>query len=102
MIAVRWTWHTKPHCYNELAEALKSQAEYEIPKPPHGWRIYRPHTLGPWYVVVWELEFENLTEYEAWNSEFWAAPRLREWRDLWRDLIAGKGGAEVWTVESFE
>jgi hypothetical protein len=85
-----------------LAEAIKSQTEYELPKPPHGWRVYRPHTLGPWYVVIWEMEFENVTEYDAWFKELVAAPRLREWIDLRRGLVADKGGGEVWTVESFE
>jgi hypothetical protein len=68
----------------------------------HGSRIYASTPLGPWDLVVWEIEFENHAEFAAWHSEFWAAPRVREYLSASDDLIVPcGGGGEVWHVEPF-
>jgi hypothetical protein len=36
-----------------------------MPKLPHGARIYSSSPLGPWDMVVWELEFEDHAEFAA-------------------------------------
>ena len=101
MIVVRWTFHAKSHCTDELVESITSQPEYGLPEPPHGWRVYWHSPLGPWNVVTWEVEFESLPEYEAWLKEFMSAPRFGEWYDLRRNLVDRGGGGEVWNAEQF-
>ena len=102
MIVVRWTHNVKPSCSGKLVKAIKSYPEYGLPDLPHGWRIYSPSPLGPWEVVTWEVDFESLTEYDAWLKELVAAPRFGEWHDLERDLVDRGGGGEVWNMEKFE
>jgi hypothetical protein len=99
MIVVRWTWHAKQGCVPALREWIKSATEYGLPKLPHGSRLYSGSMLGPWDVVVWEVEFEDYAEFAAWNTAFWAAPRVSEYLDANKDLIERGGGGEVWHVE---
>lgn len=101
MIVVRWTWPTKPGGGGAVREWIKSYSEYGLPKLPHGSRIYSPSSLGPWHVVVWEVIFEDIAEYTAWSTEFWAAPRVREYLGASNDLLERGGGGEVWRMEPF-
>lgn len=51
-------------------------------------------------MVVWEVGFADYAEFAAWNSAFWAAPRVSEFNDARLDLTE-RGGGEVWHVEQF-
>jgi hypothetical protein len=102
MKVVRWTHHAKVQCSSELVKAIKSYPEYGLPKLPHGARVYSHSTLSPWQVVIFEVEFESLAEYAAWEEELWAAPRVHEWTDQLYSLKERGGGGEFWNVEQFE
>ena len=101
MKAFRWTWHAKKSCTDELVEAIKSWPEYGLPKPPHSWRVYWHSALSPWDVVVWEVEFADMAEYQAWIDEFYASPRVGEFYERRRGLTDRGGGGDVWNVEQF-
>jgi hypothetical protein len=62
---------------------------------PNAHRIYMP-IIGPYNVVVQELEFKDLVE----SQEFWAAfstrPKVSELSERWAELRAPGGGGEVW------
>ncbi len=82
-----------------MKEVLKSWSEYDLPKPPHGGRLYSEAALGPWGVVILELEFESYAEHAAWHEEFESAPRVGEWADVKLDMIVRGGGIEVRRME---
>jgi hypothetical protein len=101
MVVVRWTHHAKHGCTDELAKAIMSYPEYGLPKLPHGARVYTPSTLGPWDMVIWEVAFDSQVQYAAWNAEFWAAPRAREFLEPMSRFKERGGGGEMWHVEQF-
>jgi hypothetical protein len=102
MIVIRWTNHAKHGGTSELVKAIKSYPEYGLPKLPHGARVYSPSTLGPWDVVIWEVEFDSEAQFTAFLAEFWAAPRAREFLEPMGPFKERGGGGEMWHVEHFE
>ena len=97
---MRYTLDVKTGCTEKLVELHKSRAdEYGVPRPPHGERIYSGGDVSPWDVVIYEAEFESLTEYRAHMKETFAAPRMREWLDRVNELTLRGRRGELWTVE---
>ena len=99
MYVIRFTYPVKIGRRNDLIELFKSMPEYGLPSPPHGWRIYRDTHLSPYNEVTNEMEFESMTEFEAWWEECWAAPRAREVFDKMMETVERGGGGELRRVE---
>lgn len=102
MYVVRFTHPAKQGRTGELAELFKSTSDYGFPPPPHGWRLYQPSHLGPWGVVVNELEFESLAQYEEWDRTRLAVPRFGEVIAKVQELAGPSGSGELWRVETLK
>ena len=98
MIVVRITWPVKRGAEQKAVELIKSLPDYEIPRPPHGERIYWEY-LSPMCEVIHEMQFENVAEWDALVKEMTAAPRFGEvWSKFAELLLPGGGDTEVWNV----
>ena len=64
---------------------------------PNAHRIYRT-IVGPFDVVVQELEFEDLREREAFWADFFARPKTSELVEPWVQVRAPGGGSELWQL----
>jgi len=102
MLVMRFTHPAKQGQTRELAEHLKSFPDYGTPRLPHGWRVYRSTHLGHWGVVIQEMEFESLAQFEEWMSERNAAPRFGEWHARYLELAEPSGSGEIWSVETLQ
>jgi hypothetical protein len=60
-------------------------------------RIYLPQ-IGPTSMVAWEVEYENLAEYEKSSAEWWASPGTAALMEKWFELVEPGGATEVWTL----
>jgi hypothetical protein len=102
MFVMRFTHTAKQGRTRELAEHLKSFADYGIPRPPHGWRVYQSTHLGRWGVVIQEIEFENLAQFEDYMSKRNAAPRFGEAYARYLEFAEPSGSGELWRVETLQ
>ena len=102
MFVMRFTHIAKQGRTRELAEHLKSFPDYGTPSLPHGWRVYQSTHLGRWGVVIQEMEFENLAQFEAWMSERNAAPRFGEFYARYLEFAEPGGSGELWRVETLQ
>ena len=66
MIVQRSIWRAKRGSVREFREAMA--AEMEAIKPPHGFRTLTPAYSGSGEVTIYEFEFDDVAEYDA----FWA------------------------------
>jgi hypothetical protein len=56
-------------------------------------------SIGPFNVLVEDIEFENLSETEAFWADWWSDPDTTAFMKKWNDLVASSGGSEIWNVE---
>jgi hypothetical protein len=99
MIVVRYTFPVKPGAEEKAVAWIKSLTDYGIPRPPLGERVYWYH-FAPWCEVIHEMQFENLAEYEVFESEMAAVPRLGEAVGKVGEFLLPGGRSEVWNVEA--
>ena len=99
MLVMRYTLYAKANCAAEIVKLHKSMPDYGLPRPPHGERMYSGADFSPWDVVIYEVDFESLDEYQAYMGELSSAPRVSEWLDKSRELTERGGRGELWTVE---
>jgi hypothetical protein len=64
---------------------------------PNAHRIYRG-LIGPYDVVVHELEFKDLQERQAFWADFMARPKTRALMAPWTKVRAPGGGSELWQL----
>jgi hypothetical protein len=97
MIVNRRTFVVKQGREHKAIELLKGAVTGH--PHPHPGRVYRPQ-LGPFNVLVLEIEFENLEDYERYFAEFRASPGQAEFMEKWFELTKEGGANEIWTVDS--
>ena len=102
MIVVRFTIKAKQGCTGKVVEWLKSLPEMGHPRSPHGERVYYPGPFSEWNVVLHEMTFENLQEYEAYFEKVYALPQLGERVDKLREITESGGSSEAWNMEVLE
>lgn len=99
MLVNRRTFPVKPGCM-ERALALLRDAGQKFPHPQGRPRRLYTADIGQLNVVGFEIEYANLTEYEA----YWAAIATADWiADFfaqWDTLIETGATNEIWLVES--
>ena len=95
MLVNRRTFIVKRGCMEEALALLK--AEKERVSHPHAGRIYTP-SIGPFGVLVNEVEFESLEEYERFWAEWSASPEGAAFMEKWYDLTETGGTNEIWTL----
>ena len=63
---------------------------------PHPVRLYVTET-GPFDILVWEGEYENLAEYERLTKEY--IERITpEWWEKWDSVTENGGSNEIWRL----
>ena len=103
MLVVRRTLQVKRGSKRQLVELLRAIPDYGLPRAPQGERVYRAGPCGgPWDVIIWEAAYESMAEYEAWEKENRAAPRLGEHYEEVMKLIDRGNSTEFWDVEILE
>ena len=60
-------------------------------------RIYGP-SIGPFDVIAFEWEFENLEEYERLWAEWAATPEAAAFMEKWNEVTKPGGAHEIWTL----
>ncbi len=93
MLVNRRTFLVKPGCMEKLASLLIGERTSESPPS----RIYTPD-IGPFDVLVFELEFESLGAYEKFWSDWAAKPETEAFMEKWYALIKPGGKNEIWTL----
>jgi hypothetical protein len=64
---------------------------------PNAYRIYTP-LIGPFNVVVQELEFKDLAARQAFWAAFFAMPEIAGLVEEWTQVRAPGGGAQIWNL----
>jgi hypothetical protein len=95
MLVQRLTFQVKPGNQEKAVELMKESRA--ILDDPHGSRIYTSY-IGPFDVVVYELEVENLTELDAYWAAWWSSPETAAFMEKWNALVVSGGGSEIWTL----
>jgi len=94
MIIDRRTHITKRGYEDEAVEIVKKGTAYVPFTVPY--RIYLPQ-VGPFNVVVLELEFKDLAEYDRfWTG--WLEKAPQEWWDSWMNATENGGGNEIYQL----
>ena len=95
MIVNRQVYKIKPGCMDEAVAMLVALRE----QGPRTSCVYRSQ-FGPFATVVFEMEFENLAEYEKDWAEWFASPEGAALEEKWVPLMAegGPGTNEIWTL----
>lgn len=93
MIVNRRAFNVKKGCMEELVALLVAERE----RLDSDYRIYAPG-ISPFDVVVLELEFESLEEYETAWAEWSASPESDEFMEKFNGLTLPGGTNEVWTL----
>ena len=79
---------------------VKSWPALGFPSMPHGHRVYTSGEASPWGVVVWEIDFESLAEFETTSKEWAATPGSGEQFERFDKLVESRGSTtEFWEVE---
>ena len=99
MLAIRIILKVKPGCAKKVVEWIKSLPEYGHPRSPHGERVYWKGPFSPRQVVIHELTFESLAEYESYTKEVRALPRIGEAIKKLGDLVESSDPNEAWSME---
>ena len=60
-------------------------------------RIYTSHT-GPSSILAFELEYENLSDYEQAAAEWWAVPENTTRYKRFAELVKTGGMSEFWNL----
>jgi len=103
MLVVRRTLQVRDQDAQKFVELVKSWSDLGFPSPPHGHRIYTFGKASPWGLVIWEQEFESLTEYEAHWKEGAAVPGFGEQLKRFMELVDSRGSTtEFWKVEHLD
>jgi hypothetical protein len=95
MIVNRRTFAMKRGCMEEVVALVK--ADWERNSWPHARRLYTPN-IAPFGVMVVELEFENLAEYEKSWAEWFASPEGVAFMEKWVTLTRSSGTNEIWNL----
>ena len=93
MIVNRRTFVVKRGCMEDIVALCIAERERSILP----YRIYVPE-IGPFDVIAFEFEFENLQEYERAWAEWLGAPDAAEFMAKWYDLTEPGGTNEIWTL----
>jgi len=96
MLVHRVTFELKMGADQKAIEMLK-EAQTMI-KAPHGVRIFNSYIGGTGSVVVYDLEFENVAELEAFWAEWFALPGTPAFMERWHELLATNSSNSVFRV----
>ena len=99
MIVNRRTFNVKPGCGEKAVELLAAESAAE--KRRSGFagavRIYSSD-IGQFNQVAFEVEFQNLAEYETFWAGRAARPTSAEWLKKWSELEQSAGTNEIWNL----
>ena len=95
MLVHRHIIQVKPGRGPEVIEMLK--AEDERTGYTDKTRIYTSN-IGPVHTMIYEIEFENLSELEESWTEWWSLPETPAFMEKWNELIETGGSSETWTL----
>ena len=95
MLVNRRTFLVKRGHIDEAVELLKTGADHLEAVPT--FRVYGGY-ISPFDTVVLELEFENLTEYERFWTEWADAPESEVVLEKWLQITESGGTNEVWQL----
>ena len=96
MLVHRVTFTLKPGSDQKAIEML--QEAQTILKAPHGRRIFQSYLGGTGSTIVMDLEFENLSELEAFWAEWYASSETPAFMERWEDLLAENTTNRVFTL----
>jgi hypothetical protein len=93
VIVRRWTHIVKPGCTKELIDLLhEGFDEYD-----RNLRICTSHT-GPNSILTFELEYEDLSDYQQSATEWWAVPENTARYKRYVELVESGGMTEFWNL----
>jgi hypothetical protein len=95
MIVDRRTFVIKRGCMQEAIKVAK--AERERSNSPRPTRIYAP-CVGAFDLLVLEVEYESLGEYEKSFAEYFTDPEAIAFQEKLYELTEVGGGDEFWTL----
>ena len=96
MIVNRLTFRVKPGCMEEVLKMVKAErAKLDNPKMA---RIYTPN-IGRFDLLVEDLEFENLAEFDKFWTAWGSKPETAEFMEKWETLVETGGFGEIWNLE---
>jgi hypothetical protein len=102
MIVQRYTVQVKPGRTEELVDLMLSHAAAREAEGRdfHAFRISTPSLSGqPGNRLMFELEFEDLAEFQAWWDEWFALPTSPPYLEKWNALIErGTDTNEIWNL----
>ena len=78
---------------DEVIDMIKA-----IRDPESGSRLYRPH-YAPFDVVAIELEFDNVTEMDAFWEEQGNTEEMATFMKRWVEITESGGENQVWILE---
>jgi len=94
MLVERFTWHVKPGCVDEFTELLDAERQrYDKATA----RIYTSY-IGPNNTVMWEGEFEDEEERQAFWEEWLQQPEAQVLMEKMTTLERGGGSHELWNL----
>ena len=96
MIVNRITMVVKKGCRNELIELIKGEVA-KSDEAADRVRLSWP-TMGPQDLLIYERTFENLTELDAFWTEWNALPATPEFWNKYNGLTESGGSQEVYLV----
>jgi len=99
MLINRRTFNVRPGCMEEIIQLVKDIGR-DVGSLPSGARETRLSTalFGPFDVLVTEVEFENMEQYQQYWNEAFSHPAATKFFETWDKLIAGGGTNEIWEV----
>ena len=95
MYVNRLNFQVKPGNQEKAIELIK-EAQTML-ETPHGASIYTAN-IGPFNALIYDIEFENLTEFEEFWTKWWALPGTPAFMEKWNALVDSGTGSELWNV----
>ena len=94
MLVERFTWHVKPGCVDEFTKLLDAERQrYDKITA----RIYTSY-IGPNNTVMWEGEFEDEKERQAFWDEWLQQPESQVLMGKMTAFERGGGSHELWNL----
>jgi len=95
MVINRRTFNMNKGCMEAAIQLIKDiVAEHPSEKSPRLSTAY----FGPFDVLAFEVEFEDLEQYEKYWKDLFARPEMESFFEKWDKLTTTGGANELWEV----